>query len=303
MPGRRHAVTKIVFTRAVILPIVFILLTMSSCSGGISDAKIVPTPTGTILGRVTGTTATPTGLKLVWSDEFDGPKGTPPDPSKWTPDIAGDGWYHHQLDYDTNNQNVYQDGQGNLVLEARKGDATGYQCWYGSCQYTSARISTRGHFSFTYGRLEARIKIPFGQGIWSAFWLFGTNCAIVGWPACGEIDVMENIGKEPGTIYGTAHGPGLFTGTYTMKQGNFSDNFHIFTLQWDNTSLKFFVDGNNYATLERNTLQNQQDWVYDHPFNIILNLAVGGDWPGEPNYTTAFPQKMYISYVRLYASK
>ena len=101
------------------------------------------------------------------------------------------------MQYNTDNQNVYQDGQGNLVLEARKSNPEGLQCWYGPCDYTSARITTSGHFSFTYGRLEARIKIPYGQGLWSGLWLLGSNVVTVGWPLCGEVDIMENIGKEP----------------------------------------------------------------------------------------------------------
>ncbi len=144
--------------------------------GGTPSAKAIPT-----------TTATPTQRGPIWNDEFDGPRGAPPDPSKWTPKIGQEGWGNGQMDYDTNNQNAYQDGQGNLVLEAHQEEPAGSQCWYGSCRYTSARITTHGHFSFTYGRLEARIKLPFGQGIWPAFWLLGSNCDIVvSWPACGK---------------------------------------------------------------------------------------------------------------------
>src|SRR5436305_13558925 len=127
-----------------------------------------------------------TSRRLVWSDEIDGASGTPADPSKWSPRIGGGGWGNKQLDYDTDNQNIYQDGQGNLVIEARKGNPTGLQCWYGACQYTSAQISTNGHFSFTYGQFEARMKIPRGKGLWTAFWLLGNNCDTVGWPVCGE---------------------------------------------------------------------------------------------------------------------
>ncbi len=242
--------------------------------------------------------------KLVWNDEFNGPAGTPPNPSKWTPEIGGNGWGNKQLEYDTDNLNAYQDGQGHLVLEARKGNPEELQCWYGPCQYTSARISTSGHFSFTYGLLEARIKIPYGQGLWSAFWLLGSNCATVGWPTCGEIDVMENIGKkEPATIHGSVHGPEVFSGSYMLPHGAFADGFHIFALQWNPSHLDFLVDGINYYTVNRATLTNQQDWVYNHPFDIILNVAVGGVWPGSPDSTTVFPQKMYVSYVRLYTNK
>ena len=237
--------------------------------------------------------------KLVWSDEFNGPQGAPPDPNKWTPEIGGGGWGSRQLDYDTNNRNVYLDGQGDLVLEARKDNPGGYQCWYGRCQYTSARITTGGHFSFTYGLLEARIKIPRGQGIWSGFWLSGENCATVGWPACGEIDVMENIGSQPDTIHASVHGPEYFSHPYKLQHSAFADDFHVFALQWDSDHLYFLVDGINYTTLNRAALANQADWVFNHPFNILLNIPLGG-WAGAPDSTTVFPQKMYVSYVRLY---
>jgi beta-glucanase (GH16 family) len=266
------------------------------------------------LGSVSDATTTTghqsSSWQLAWSDEFDGAKGAAPDATKWKPEVGNgiDGWGNKQLEYDTNSQNAYQDGQGNLVLEARKENPASYQCWYGPCQYTSTRLSTNGHFSFTYGRLEARIKVPRGQGIWSGFWLLGANCETVGWPTCGEIDVMENISKEPSTIHGSVHGPGAlsgqgyFSGSYTLSQGAFADNFHIYVMEWDANRISFFVDGNNYATLNKTSLTNQHDWVYDHPFDIILHLPVGGVWPGDPDSTTTFPQRMYISYIRLYTN-
>lgn len=276
---------------------------LAGCAGQGSSSAITALPASTAT-RTPLPTATATSQsspwKLVWSDEFDGPAGTPPDPNKWSPSTGGEGWGNQQLDYDTNNQNAYQDGQGNLVLEARKGDPNGYQCWYGPCQYTSAQISTKGHFSFTYGRIEARIKIPYGRGIWSAFWLIGNNCATVGWPTCGEIDVMENISNQPNLVYGTVHGPGYSSGTYQLPQGKFADDFHVFALQWDPNHLYFMVDGITYHTVDRASFPKPGDWVYNHPFNIVLNLPVGGVWPGSPDVTTAFPQKMVISYVRVY---
>ncbi|HZR39231.1 MAG TPA: glycoside hydrolase family 16 protein [Ktedonobacteraceae bacterium] len=240
--------------------------------------------------------------RLVWSDEFDGASGTPPDSSKWSPRVGGGGWGNKQLDYDTDNQNVYQDGQGNLVIEARKGNPTGLQCWYGACQYTSAQISTKGHFSFTYGLLEARMKIPRGHGLWTAFWLLGNNCDSVGWPTCGEVDIMENIGDEPAIAHATIHGPGYFDGAYHLNSGALADDFHSYAVQWDPQHLYFLIDGKNYYTLDKATLKNQGDWVYDHPFSIILNVAVGGTWPGNPASTTIFPQKLYVSYIRLYTN-
>jgi beta-glucanase (GH16 family) len=240
--------------------------------------------------------------KLVWSDEFNSSTGTPPDPAKWSPNIGGDGWGNEQLDYDTNNQNAFQDGNGNLVLEASKDNPQGYMCWYGLCQYTSARISTQYHFSFTYGLIEANIKVSSGQGIWPAFWLMGDNYPYVGWPACGEIDVMENIGRTPNMTHASVHGPlYLRTSSYTLPHGELSDGFHVFAMQWDPNHLYFMIDGLNYYRVDKADFAG--NWVFDHPFFIILNNAVGGRWPGNPNTTTVFPQKMLISYVRVYTEK
>jgi beta-glucanase (GH16 family) len=277
------------------------LYVLVGCTGssGAPSPKTKITTTATSAGTPT---PVPTPQGIIWSDEFDGPKGAPPDASKWTPRIGGEGWGNQQLDYDTD-QNAYQDGQGNLVLEARQETPDGSHCWYGPCQYTSSQITTKDHFTFTYGRLEARIKLPAGQGLWSTFWLVDNDCTKNGWqPSCGEVDIMENIGREPGTNYGTAHGPGYFTGTYKLPHGVFSDDFHVFALQWSPNNLYFFVDGINYYTAKASD-QNQANWVYNRPYYIILNVAIGGDWPGSPNATTVFPQKMLVSYVRLFGNK
>lgn len=242
------------------------------------------------------------GWKLVWSDEFDRPAGTPPDLTKWSPDVGGLGWGNQQLEYDTKNQNAYQDGQSNLVLEARADNPQGYRCWYGTCKYTSARITTEQHFSFTYGLIEARIKLPAGQGLWPAFWLLGSNYTKVGWPACGEIDIMENLGREPNIIHSSIHGPGYFddTSTYTLPHGKFSDSFHTFALEWTSQYLRYIIDGKSFFTIPKAILVRRLEWVFDQPFFIILNNAVGGTWPGNPTATTVFPQKMLVSYVRIY---
>jgi beta-glucanase (GH16 family) len=271
---------------------------LGGAPGSRTTLAIIMTPIAKrIVAAKVGGQASP--WKLVWSDEFNGPPGAPPDPNKWTPETGGEGWGTKQLDYDTNNRNAYQDGQGNLILEARKDNAARYQCWYGPCLYTSARITTSGHFSFTYGLLEARIKIPKSQGIWSAFWLLGNNCATVGFPTCGEIDVMENISSEPAIIHGTEHSPEYFTGFYKLQHGAFADAFHVYALQWDPDHLYFLVDGINYATLNRATLTDRASWVFNHPFSILLDVPVGG-WAGTPDSTNVFPQKMYVSYVRVY---
>lgn len=274
-----------------LLTILLIMLVLTGCT---SSAKPGPI---TIDGR-----QDPPG-KLIWNDEFNGSAATPPDPNIWTPNYGGNGWGNKQLEYDTNNKNAYQDGQGNLVIETDKTNPDSLKCWYGTCQYTSARISTTNHFSFAYGRLEARIKMPTGQGIWPAFWLLGSNCSTVGWPACGEMDIMENKGNEPALSRSSAHGPKDFTKdfSYTLLQTSFSDSFHTFALQWDPNYLYYFVDGIHYATLDKSSVANPQDWVFNHPFNIVLNTAVGGEWLGSPDTSTVFPQKMYVDYVRLYS--
>lgn len=247
--------------------------------------------------------------KLIWSDEFNGAANQLPNPNTWSAEIGGGnhGWGNQQMDYDTNS-NAYQDGNGNLVLEARQENPAHYQCWYGTCQYTSARLNTNTHFSVQYGRIEARIKVSRGQGLWSAFWLVGTNIATVGWPACGEIDAMENIGRTPNTIYGTIHGPNLsgsdsygFGGTSTLPNAQFADDYHVFAVQWDSSQVSFLVDNVTYSTITKaNALQRNGQWVFDHPFYLILDNAVGGSWPQNPDQTTVFPQKMYVDYVRVY---
>jgi len=172
--------------------------------------------------------------------------------------------------------------------------------------YTSARMTTKGLFEQAYGRFEARLKIPRGQGIWPAFWLLGNDFGKIGWPACGEIDIMENIGKEPSTIHGSMHGPGYsgdddFTSVYKLPGGvNFFDGFHVFAIEWEPGSVRFFVDQELYAKLTPSRLPSGMKWVFDHPFYIILNVAVGGDWPGPPDSTTVFPQVMLVDYVRVY---
>jgi beta-glucanase (GH16 family) len=163
-------------------------------------------------------------------------------------------------------------------------------------------LTTREHFNFTYGRIEARIKIPSGQGMWAAFWLLGKELS---WPDSGEIDVMENVGWEPKTIHGVVHGPGYLGsagvgGTSTLLDKNFADDYHTFMVQWDNSRISFFADGKNYYTADRAVVERRGPWAFDHPFFIILNVAVGGVWSGNPDGSTVFPQRMSVDYVRVY---
>lgn len=242
--------------------------------------------------------------ELVWSDEFNTPNGSAPDPQKWTYDLGGKGWGNQELESYTNRpQNVYIHN-GMLVIQARKETLASKDGV--ARDYTSARLKTRGLFTQTYGRIEARIKIPSGQGLWPAFWMLGDDVDKAGWPRCGEIDIMENIGREPSMVHGTIHGPGYsgargISAAYSMPGGGrFADDFHIYAVEWRPQEIQFLVDGNLYATVLPTSLPRGARWVFDHPFFIILNVAVGGGWPGNPDATTTFPQTMEIDYVRVY---
>jgi len=242
--------------------------------------------------------------KLAWSDEFNGPNGSAIDSSKWVIEVGGEAWGNQELEYYTNRpQNLFiQDGH--LVIRARRESYTGSDGV--RRDYTSARLKTAGKFSQTYGRFEARIKVPSGQGMWPAFWMLGDDIDSVGWPGCGEIDIMENIGKEPSTVHGSIHGPGFVGGDgieapYKLS-GNqrFADDFHIFAVEWEPNAIRFYVDRDLYVTRTPADLRKDWRWVFDHPFFLVLNLAVGGDWPGNPDPDTGFPKQMLVDYVRVY---
>jgi beta-glucanase (GH16 family) len=240
------------------------------------------------------------GWHLVWSDEFKQPDGSAPDPTKWGYDVGGNGWGNNELEYYTSRTNNARIEGGKLVIEAR-------QEGFGGKNITSARLLTKEKWSWTYGRIEARIQIPRGQGIWPAFWMLGTNIDSVPWPTCGEIDIMENIGKEPGTVHGTVHGPGYsggagIGGPFTLPDSKvFADDFHLFAIEWKTNSIRWFVDGQPYFSVTPASLPKNTQWVFNQPKFIILNLAVGGGWPGYPDAKTAFPQRMIVDYVRVYS--
>src|ERR1700730_8955715 len=244
-------------------------------------------------------TADPTVWSLAWSDEFNGPYGSPVDPSKWTAEVGGVGWCNNELEYYTaRTDNAYQSA-GSLVIKAIRER-------YSGSDYTSARLITRNNFTATYGRFEARIKLPYGQGIWPAFWLLGSNIGSVGWPQCGEVDIMENNGREPSIIHGTLHGPGYSGGngigsSYSLASNQrFADSFHTFAVEWEPNVVRFYCDGILYKTRTPADLPPGQTWVFNHPFFILLNVAVGGNWPGNPDGTTVFPQTMQVDHVRVY---
>lgn len=261
-----------------------------------------------LTSSATGQRAAPRGNDgawvLAWSDEFNGPSGSPADPAKWVLETGGGGWGNHELEYYTSRpQNVSQQ-DGNLVIKAIPEKYTGTDGV--TRDYTSARLKTQGKFAQAYGRLEARIKIPYGQGMWPAFWMLGEDIDKTGWPACGEIDIMENIGKEPSIIHGTMHGPGYSGGgglssAYSLaKNRRFADSFHVFAVEWEPNVVRFYCDGTLYKTRTPADLPAGKTWVFNKPFFILLNLAVGGNWPGNPDETTVFPQKMLVDYVRVY---
>jgi beta-glucanase (GH16 family) len=257
-------------------------------------------------GSSQSTPPPPPSYVLAWSDDFSAANGSLPDPSKWVMETGGSGWGNNELETYTNRtQNAHQQ-DGNLVISANKETYTGPDGI--TRQYTSARLKTAGLFEQKYGRFEARIKITQGQGMWPAFWMLGNNIGTNGWPACGEIDIMENIGKEPAIVHGSMHGPGYsgangLSAASTLSSGKFADDFHIFSVEWEPSVVRFYVDGILYETCTPGDLPAGKTWVFDHPFFILLNVAVGGDWPGSPDNTTVFPQNMLVDYVRVYTKK
>jgi beta-glucanase (GH16 family) len=244
------------------------------------------------------------GWTLAWSDEFNAPNDSPVDSSKWVLESGGNGWGNQELEYYlARPQNAFQQ-DGNLVIKVLEEKYTGPDGM--TRNYTSARLKTQGKFSQKYGRFEARIKIPYGQGIWPAFWMLGDDIEKKGWPKCGEIDIMENIGKEPAMVHGTIHGPGYsgdkgIGAPFELAAGQrFADDFHVFAVEWEPKAIRFYVDDHLYTTRTPSDLPKGARWVYQHPFFIILNVAVGGGWPGNPDATTVFPQTMLADYVRVY---
>ncbi|QBN18066.1 glycoside hydrolase family 16 protein [Flavobacterium nackdongense] len=237
--------------------------------------------------------------ELTWSDEFDGTSGMLPDAKKWTYDIGNGGWGNQELQYYTNRpENVSLDGVGNLVITAKNESL-------GGSAFTSARVKTQGLYTQAYGRFEARIKSPYGPGIWPAFWMLGANIDTTPWPQCGEIDIMEIKGNQPSIVYGTLHGPGYSGGNaitdfYALMNNRFDKDFHIFAVEWDADKIDFFVDGYLYQRLTKSTVSAEGEWVFNQPFYMIMNIAVGGTFVGFPTVDTSFPQKMTIDYVRVY---
>jgi beta-glucanase (GH16 family) len=234
------------------------------------------------------------GWALVWHDEFEGPEINA---DVWTHEIGGHGWGNGENQYYTDDPDNAFIEDGMLVIQALERNYLGKP-------FTSARLTTQGKLTQQYGRIEARIQIPTGKGIWPAFWMLGENYDTVGWPRSGEIDIMENIGSEPWVVHGTLHGPGYSGGSgvgaaYRLPDRSpFHANFHVYAVEWEPEEIRWYVNDALYSTITPARLPG--DWVYDQPFFIILNVAVGGRWPGYPDTTTEFPQQMLVDYVRIY---
>src|SRR5215216_3062090 len=256
----------------------------------------------------------PSAWKMVWSDEFNSRARTAPNSLVWGQEV-GDGtangsagWGNDELEYYTaGTDNVATDGLGNLKITVKQADGS-LMCYYGPCQFTSARLLTKDRFEVAYGRVEARIKVPQGAGLWPAFWMLGTDIDEVNWPQTGEIDIMEFVGRQPNQVFGTLHGPGYsggqsYGGIYSLGEP-VSDNYHVFAVEWQPNQIVWYIDGIQYfrATSSDAFLQGKQ-WVFNHPFFILMNVAIGGNFGGAVGADTTFPQSMSVDYVRLYQAK
>lgn len=238
---------------------------------------------------------------LTFEDNFD--VDGAPDSTVWNYDLgtgngttAGAGWGNNELQY-------YTDRPENIKVENGMLHITAHQESFEGTGYTSARINTKGLFSQEYGRFEARMQLPWGQGLWPAFWLLGDNIDVVSWPLCGEIDIMEYRGQEPTINNGTVHGPGYsaansITKQFELQNDRFDTGFHIFGIEWGPNYINFYVDDVLYNQITPEDVTG--DWVFDHPFYIIINLAVGGNFVGSPTNQTVFPQTLLVDYVRVY---
>jgi beta-glucanase (GH16 family) len=243
---------------------------------------------------------------VVWNEDFNGPAGSGVDTSKWNFDTGGSGFGNQELQYYTNGTgNVAQDGQGHLVITARKGSGGHNDCWNGTCQFTSGRIQTANKFTQQYGHVEARIQVPNGSGLWPAFWMLGGG----NWPTDGEIDIMEVVGRDPNRLFGTLHGPGYSGGNSYGGQlvagSPWYQTFHNYAVDWSSNLIVWTVDGQEYFRATPQSLQAAKgnvSWVYTHPFFVILNLAVGGNFgQGNPAGLPA-ESKMLIDYVHVSTS-
>jgi len=252
-----------------------------------------------------------TALKLVWSDEFDGPANAAPDATKWIADV-GDGcsvgicgWGNNEKeDYRDDRENVALNGSGQLAITARVA-APGRSCYYGACRYTSAKLTTRGLMNAAPGRVEARLKLPSGQGLWPAFWMLGSGHPTTPWPLCGELDIMENRGSQTDATSSAVHGPNYaggvsFNSRSSLPFGSLTSDYHVYAVEWDANTIQFFVDTRQTFAVERSQVESKGPWVFNQSFYVILNLAVGGHLDGDPASDSIFPATMLVDWVRAY---
>lgn len=228
-------------------------------------------------------------LTLVWGDEFNGSSLSQ---GNWTYETGGGGWGNNELQTYRDGTNNATVANGRLVIEAKKENGN----------YTSARIITKGKQSFKYGRVDIRARLPQGQGIWPALWMLGENFPTVGWPACGEIDIMELVGHQPNRVHGTVHWENAgshaeYGDNTTLSSGTFSDEFNVFSIIWDSQSIKWYMNDNLFNTI---TITDSELSEFQEEFFFIFNIAVGGNWPGNPDANTQFPQKMTVDYIRVF---
>jgi len=239
------------------------------------------------------------GFELVWSDEFDAVDRSRPDEQFWEYDIGGNGWGNNQLEFNTDEiENVFVTGDGYLNIVAREEN-------YGDNYYTSGRIHTRGNIAMGYGRVEASVQVPRGIGLWPAFWMLGSDYPGQTWPNCGEIDILEFKGGEPGTVYSTVHGPGYSGGagigeTYSLFGNTFNKTHHTFAIEREEDYIAWYVDDDLFYELTPDDLPQSKQWVFNGEFFVILNLAVGGHFVRPPDPSTEFPATLSVDYVRYY---
>jgi beta-glucanase (GH16 family) len=267
--------------------------------GCVPEEKTGPDQTGSkvTIPKLGATSPTSyTNMKLVWADEFD---GTALNSDFWSFETGNgsNGWGNNELQFYRTQNTSIQDGH--LVITAKKEP-------FGGKEYTSSRIITKSKKEFRYGRVDIRAALPKGQGIWPALWMLGSNFDTVSWPACGEIDIMEMIGGggRENTVYGTVHWQNegknaKYEGKTTLSSGTFSDQFAVYSITWDATSIRWFVDNKQYHVIDTTPAELDE---FRRNFFFIFNVAVGGNWPGSPNTTTTFPQHMIVDYVRVFQS-
>jgi beta-glucanase (GH16 family) len=289
-------------TRQANLTFNIVLSNPKNCTIASANAKaMIITEDGTNLSTDSTGYRTPLsypGYSLIWNDEFSGDKI---DQNIWNFEIGnGDnGWGNHELEYYTNSpKNVFV-SNGNLIIEARKESISGFN-------YSSTRMTTQNKKAFTFGRIDIRAKLPVAKGMWPALWMLGSNISTVSWPACGEIDIMELVGSDPKTTHSTLHWGASGAShaskgaAYTLSSADFSQQFHVFSAVWVKDSIKFMVDDQApYLTVSKADA-GTANYPFNDPQFFIFNVAVGGDWPGPPDDTTPFPQRMFVDYVRVF---